>query len=232
MFPQTKISSRGNSIFLIFDSRYYVASNAATTASDNVYFGGLTFPLIKSGTLAEEETSYLKRNSKTILEEASKIEAQVETAGTADLTTKLNTNFELNFFLKNIARADNPQIKIKEYNPRKISELPTGKISIENIAISSEILNENFLGVNARLYPLVEVEQPSVVFFGGRNYTIGKSKFTLEEVEQKYQTDLTQELKLRAIARSSKCREMHQELENLTGENNLLIKQMGQIHFI
>jgi hypothetical protein len=227
MFPQTELSKRGNSIFLLFDSRYYPASNAAQTSSDNIYLGGLTFPLTKSRTLAEEEATYLRRNSKAILEQVAHIEAQVEKGeGMEGLISQLNSAFDVNFFLNHIAREDNPLLKITPYQLRELSKLENGKSSLENIHIMPQVINENVVAINSRLYPLLNIDKPSTVFFGGNYYTLGKSKLTLDQAEKQYQASLAQELKLRAIARSSKCLEIHQGIENLIGENNHLIKDL------
>ncbi|MEI7718852.1 MAG: hypothetical protein WCI72_03205, partial [archaeon] len=227
-FPETELSKRGNSMFLIFDSRYYPASNAEVTNGDNIYFGGLTFPLSRGRTLAEEEATYLKRNSKSILEEVAKIEKQVEKTEEANsLLQQLSTVSEINFFLKNIAREDNPLQRTTTYIPVNLSELPTGDFSLDNISIMPNIVSENFLAVNSRLYPIRGIDKPSIVYFGGSHYTLGRSTLTLAEAEKQFQTRLAQELKLRAIARSSKCREIHQEIENLKGENDLLVNQLG-----
>jgi len=228
MIPETEISKRGNSIFLVFDSRYYLASNATETNSDNVYLGGLTFPLVKARTLAEEEASYFRKNASTILGEAELIAAQIEKKeGTDELIQQLYNTAELNFFLKNIARADNPQSRIGQFQPQIIAQMPAGKLSLDGINITPTIITENVLAVNSRLYPLVGIDKPSIVFFGGRHYTLGSSKLSLEELAKQFQLRLAQELKLRVIARSSKCREVHQEIENLEGENSFLIKQLG-----
>lgn len=228
MFPETEILKRGNSIFLIFDSRIYSISNAEETNKDHIYFSGLRFPLVSGRTLQEEESAYYRRNATQILGEAKTIEEQLDKkGGTDDLVREAEITLDINFFINHVARADNPHIKTTAYQPIELEFTVDGQLSLGNLSVFPKILEGNYLVANSRLYPLSPTENLSTVLVDGKNYTLDKSNLTIQELEKKFQERLTEELRLRVISRSKKCKELQITTENKRAENEHLVRQLG-----
>lgn len=228
MFPEIEMSKRGNSIFLIFDSRVYNVANASETNKDHVYLAGLRFPLVSGRTLKEEENSYFKRNAPKILDEARKIEEQLEKkGGIEDLVNEAEIVSDINCFIKRISKADNPYVKTTKYTPLKLEFTIDGQFSLEGLSVIPSIIEGNYLVANSRFYPLLPTNKLSTVLINEKNYTLDKSRLTIQEFEKKFQEKLTEELKLRAIARSKQYKELKIETENQKAENKHLVEQIG-----
>lgn len=212
-------------MFLIFNGRYYLASNSSENCSDFITLQDLKFPLKPGRTLIDEEQNYFKKNSDKIKEKGLQIEKQINSGvGLEDLNKQITLLNHTLFFLENVVHQDNPHAKINKYHYFDSDEEKSN--SPEKMIFLPRILDSNYFIANGRVYNLVEKNQPSYVFLNGKHYSFTRSLHTLDQVEESFQKLLEQELWTIARKNSSKYKEMHQKIAELEAKNNFLIQDL------
>ncbi|MFA6022658.1 MAG: hypothetical protein WC781_01070 [Candidatus Pacearchaeota archaeon] len=221
MLPETDFHKKRNLIFAIIENRYYNVSNSYQVNENYLNLCGLCFPLHRAGLITEEEKNYLKKNS----EEIKKMKNQTEQdfnkgKGIESLTNELTKRENIHFFLSDICKPHNRDLKEQEYKPN----LNSSKNLIFDDAelIFPGIISEDCVAINQRIYPLKECSEPLFVNINGKNYTIAPSLRTVDEAENIFQERLGRKIQIQAMRDSEKVNEIEKQISEIEQKNAVL----------
>src|SRR3989344_329609 len=167
MFPETPFYEFGkqNLMFIIFNNQIYHTENSTFYNNDCnncLFLCGISFPLKESETIQNMEKRYIKKNAKQIqkFKENYILSIRPDKNFLKDLEEKIKQNETLYFFLSEFI----PAYIEEKNNFDKINH------SKKECYILEDLLRENIVVINKRVYPLREINFPSIIRISGKNY--------------------------------------------------------------
>lgn len=210
--PATDFHRKGNLIFLLIDGRYHNVGNSADVDKNYLNLCGLTFPVMPGRKIADEEKDYLRKNAKDVKKLRDDIEKEVEGGkGIEYLTNELALYKGVDFFLTEICAKHNPHLKIRHFSFAQQDVAGLKPFSSEQTYFD-EIIKEDSLVVNGRVYPLRKSQKAEFVNLNGVNYTIDRSRVTVDDVEKKFHELLTGAIRSFVISNSDVPKKMEREI--------------------
>ena len=210
MLPETPFHKFGkeNLMFVVFNNTVYHTENSGMPNENYLSFFGLFFPLKKSETIQNIETRHMKRNL-ALFEEFKR--SYVATLRSEDdfvknLDQEIKNNKNLYFFVTKV---------IPSYIEEKIRE--ESREAKNDEFILEEIVQGNIAVINKRVYPLAEIDVPSVVRISGKYFWIKRSEKTIDRLEEEFQIRLEEKLKKEAIREMNSAEEIKNRLIHLDG---------------
>lgn len=219
MFPETSFHEFGKHLmFVIVDNRIHHTKNLGFPLENYLYLCGLSFPLKKSETLKNMEKRYRKKNAEYLREFQDTYAKDIITDKSLlkNLEKGLNENKNLHFFLSEVVPA---------YIGKEIQSKEIITIKKED-SIFEKILEGNVAVINKRIYPLHEINVPSMVKVDDKNYFFKTSKKTIDKVEQEFKYNLEEKLKKEVLEKIEESNEIKEKLLKLNNKiRDLTVKK-------
>lgn len=215
MIPDTSMYSRRKLMFLIVGGRYYNASNSRDVNQDYLTLCGLKFPLTQGGNLEEEETTYMKRNARVMEEFKEDLERKINTGkeSVPEIENDIKRKKDVLFFLKEIC-VEHAR-KFSQHQNMIYTTQSSPIYSRDKDAIFPKIIQKDYAVINERLYPLINSELPVFVSLKGKNYSLSSGEKTVGEVNSSFKQMLSQKLRLDAMQKCGKVKELERERQCL-----------------
>lgn len=221
MLPETDFHKMRKMMFLIFNGRFYNASNSAQVEDNFLELCDLRFPVMPGRMLSEDGKNYFKRNRASLEKLKNKMEKEIlKTNEASAITQSLNLEEDVQFFLNEICPIVTPHLEKRNYVPFTPPERSSSLDELPEIFPS--ILNGNCAGINGRIYPLRPVNGRGFVRLSGREYGMGKSEVTIDEAEARFFQTVEWKIKEQVLITSKEIKDLLTKLEEAKQKNKAL----------